>query len=567
MEKIERIKEKIKNATGKEKVSLLNDLAFANNQSEPKKCHEIACKALNLAQKINFTRGKARSNNIIGISFHRRGQYDKALEKYSLALKIYQELKDETDKIASLQNNIGALYEKIGNYDKALNYYYKSLKSWEEQNNKDKICSVYNNIGIVFEKLDDFDNAKKYHHESLKLAKKINDTSKMAISFANLGNIYSHQNELDKALEYHLKALKIKKELGNQRSIAISQTSIGNIYLKKEKNKKALDYFQKSKKIFEDIEDKYGIAYSSLQLGQINYLLEKKDTAKDYFKRSLKIFKKIKAKHSLKDVNQTIAQFYENEANYKKALKHYKVFNELQRELLDEKKSQQINELQIKYETEKKEKEKEIFKLKNDELTEEIEKRIKTQQALEKSKLELKKINNKLEIISVTDELTGVYNRRKFNSHLKKEWKRAIREKESISLLIFDIDYFKYFNDTFGHLEGDKLLKKIAQSTKNIFKRPVDLFVRYGGDEFAAILPNTDKKGAQILADECQKCVEDMKISNEASKISDHVTATVGFTTLKPQVGQKLTDLIKFADNALYKAKSEGRNKVKFAND
>jgi len=567
MEKIERIKEKIKNAIGKEKVSLLNDLAYSHNQSELKKCEKIATKAYHLAQDLNFTKGEARSNNIIGISLHRRGEYNKALEKYLLALKIYQELEDETGKMASLQNNIGALYERIGNYDQALNYYYESLKSWEEQKNKAKICSVYNNIGIVFEKLDDFDNAKKYHHESLKLAKKINDTSKMAISLANLGNIYSNLNELDKALEYHLKALKIKKELGNQRSIAISKTSIGNIYLKKEKNKKALDYFQKSNKIFVDIEDKYGIAYSSLQLGQINYLLEKKDTAKDYFKRSLKIFKKIKAKNSLKGVNQTIAKFYEDEGNYKKALKHYKVFNELQRELLDEKKSQQINELQIKYETGKKEKEAEIFKLKNNELKKEIEKRIKTQQALKKSKLELKKLNKKLKIISVTDELTGVYNRRKFNSHLKREWKRAIREKESISLLIFDIDYFKYFNDTFGHLEGDKLLKNIAQSTKIIFKRPVDLFVRYGGDEFAAILPNTDKKGAQILADECKMCVEDMKIPNQSSKISDYVTVTVGFTTLKPQVNQKPTDLIKYADNALYKAKSEGRNKVKFAND
>ncbi|MBS3740981.1 MAG: PAS domain S-box protein [Candidatus Cloacimonetes bacterium] len=191
-----------------------------------------------------------------------------------------------------------------------------------------------------------------------------------------------------------------------------------------------------------------------------------------------------------------------------------------------------------------------------------ITERKKAELALKKSQEKYKQLSEKMRRASVTDELTGVANRRHFNEHLEKEWKRAIRENEPISLIIFDVDYFKTYNDNFGHLEGDKCLEKIAKATKDIFKRPADLFARYGGDEFTAILPNTDKKGVLFLAEECRRCVEILKIENKNSPVSDYVTITLGCATLQPNLASKSEKLIKKADNALYKAKQEGRNRV-----
>ena len=196
-----------------------------------------------------------------------------------------------------------------------------------------------------------------------------------------------------------------------------------------------------------------------------------------------------------------------------------------------------------------------------------ITERKKAELALKKEQKRYKELSEELKIASITDELTGVANRRYFNTHIENEWYRAVREKAPLSLMIFDVDYFKTYNDTFGHLEGDKCLQKIAKALKDIFKRPGDLFARYGGDEFAAILPNTNQNGVIFLAKECCRSIELLDIKNEKSPIHDLVTVTAGCASLKPDVGERSERLIKLADKALYQAKEKGRNGFEYKGD
>jgi len=176
---------------------------------------------------------------------------------------------------------------------------------------------------------------------------------------------------------------------------------------------------------------------------------------------------------------------------------------------------------------------------------------------------ELVEANKKLELLSQTDGLTGLANRRLMDEFLDREWLRAIRHRSPISLLIIDIDFFKAYNDHYGHPEGDECLKRVAGKLKKLAHRPGDLVARYGGEEFAVILPDTEK--ALGVAEHCCHAVEDLRLIHEYSDASEHVTVSIGVCTWVPDKGTDPSILIETADRALYMAKESGRNRVEIA--
>ena len=175
----------------------------------------------------------------------------------------------------------------------------------------------------------------------------------------------------------------------------------------------------------------------------------------------------------------------------------------------------------------------------------------------------LQKTNEKLSTLSLVDGLTNIANRRGFDKKLQEEWHRSSRTKRPISLLLVDIDFFKIFNDTYGHLAGDDCLRTIGLILKNIAHRSSDLPARYGGEEFAVILPETDKQGAYAIAELIHEQVAQREIPHKTSDISQYLTVSIGLATLREVTSIKSPiELIKIADEQLYKAKHEGRNKT-----
>jgi two-component system, chemotaxis family, response regulator WspR len=178
---------------------------------------------------------------------------------------------------------------------------------------------------------------------------------------------------------------------------------------------------------------------------------------------------------------------------------------------------------------------------------------------------ELMIANEELRRISFLDGLTGIANRRYFDEFLEREWHRAKRGKTSLALLMLDVDCFKNYNDTYGHLAGDECLKKIATLLKATMKRPTDLAVRYGGEEFAVVLPDTNVEGARIVGEKIRRGVEQLGISHKNSSISKVVTISIGIATMSVIDGGEPITMIADADNALYQAKQCGRNQIKIA--
>ncbi|WP_207707019.1 diguanylate cyclase domain-containing protein [Heliorestis acidaminivorans] len=180
--------------------------------------------------------------------------------------------------------------------------------------------------------------------------------------------------------------------------------------------------------------------------------------------------------------------------------------------------------------------------------------------------LELKKYRDILKESSRIDGLTGISNRRRFDEALSAEWRRALRYGSSLSLIMIDIDHFKNYNDSYGHLGGDECLRQVAQSLHSIPKRPLDLVARYGGEEFACLLPETEFTWALKIAEDLRSNVLALQLPHKSSPLSEQVTVSLGLTTLIPQKGQEAQFIIEEADRALYTAKEAGRNQVSWSN-
>jgi len=174
----------------------------------------------------------------------------------------------------------------------------------------------------------------------------------------------------------------------------------------------------------------------------------------------------------------------------------------------------------------------------------------------------LLEVNQKLEYLSNIDGLTGIANRRYFDKHLLQEWEKAKSYAAPLSLIMFDIDYFKKFNDTYGHLVGDACLKSIAEILNQIMEMTECFPARYGGEEFAIILPGTTIKKGNQIAEQIRNAVEGLLLPHALSDVFPFVTISVGLASLIPNSQTRPEDLIAIADTALYDAKMEGRNRI-----
>jgi len=186
---------------------------------------------------------------------------------------------------------------------------------------------------------------------------------------------------------------------------------------------------------------------------------------------------------------------------------------------------------------------------------------------LTETRRQLEHRNRDLERISALDTLTQIANRRRFDLALRQEWRRCARDESPLSLVFCDIDYFKRFNDTYGHQAGDECLVRVAQAMEESLNRPADLVARYGGEEFIALLVDTGSEGARMLAERMRAKVESLDVEHRASGVAAHLTVSLGVASIVPKPAVRPEDLVDLADRALYAAKAGGRNRVASADE
>jgi diguanylate cyclase (GGDEF)-like protein len=179
-----------------------------------------------------------------------------------------------------------------------------------------------------------------------------------------------------------------------------------------------------------------------------------------------------------------------------------------------------------------------------------------------RNQIQAKRYMDMLEELAFEDPLTDIANRRSYEEMLSKTWKQAVRENKSLSYIMFDIDYFKEYNDHYGHGAGDECLRKVAHVLKECAKRPFDLAARYGGEEFVVILYDSDRNGAKLVAEKIIKKISELNIPHEHSPIAPYLTISAGYTSIQPTHAVEPEEAARRADQALYHAKERGRNQA-----
>ena len=187
------------------------------------------------------------------------------------------------------------------------------------------------------------------------------------------------------------------------------------------------------------------------------------------------------------------------------------------------------------------------------------------EQQVQERTIALQQANQELERIATLDGLTQVANRRRFDVYLEQEWQRLSRDQQPLSLILCDVDYFKRYNDRYGHPAGDYCLQRVAAVMQDMIKRPADLLARYGGEEFAMILPQTNRWGAAQVAELVRSSIQQQRIPHADSPIGEFISVSVGVATVFPMVDADPEELVTAADKALYSAKQQGRDRVCFA--
>jgi len=200
-------------------------------------------------------------------------------------------------------------------------------------------------------------------------------------------------------------------------------------------------------------------------------------------------------------------------------------------------------------------------------LKREIDRRKAREAELLRMTEQLEMINKTLENLINIDSLTDVGNRRYFDKLLENEWQRAARRSDPIALLMIDIDDFKSFNNAYGRHKGDQCLRQVATALNEVIKRAGDFVVRYGGEEFAVVLPNTDSDGAVAVAEQLRSVIDGLKIPHEQSSLGEILTVSIGIAAGVPRQGSDQRLIVAAAESALYVAKGEGRNRIRVAND
>jgi diguanylate cyclase (GGDEF)-like protein len=564
---IDSLEIKLQKASGIEKIEILNSLSEHYRENSPEKSIGYGNQALEISKKINNKKLQADALNNIASGYYFLSEYDEALKYYQKSLSINEEIKNFVG-VAKVLNNLGLVHRRINNLDKALEYYLQSLKIEEEIENEKGISMSLCNIGNFYYDTDDYSKALEYYLQALAIYEKIRDDKGIATILNNIGIVYDESKDYYIALEYYLKSLDIEEELGNKNGIATTSNNIGLVYYNLGIPDKALEYLFKSLRITEEIGEKYGIANTCINIGKLYAVIDNFDNSILYLNKGLQLSNEIGAIDLKIDAYSLLSDVYSDNKNYKKALEYNTLYSNEKEKIYDRENQKIFTKIESRFETDKKDQE--INNLKKTSylyiiyflifiLIIIVSIIIFTKYRFrEKIIKEMQIVNEQLKQIARTDPLTRLSNRRGILEKIEYEKHRFERSGRPFVLIMSDIDDFKSVNDQHGHECGDYVLKSLSHLMIS-FLRKQDVVGRWGGEEFLFLLPETTLIGGKGLAEKLRKKIANNQFYFKGSVVNITMSFGVSLYNVKDA---DTDDYIRKADQALYKGKKQGRNRV-----
>lgn len=544
-----------------DRVHHLNARSKEHSFSSPKEALRLAQEAYKLSLELDYKRGIAESLLMTGYACRTLSNYVESMAGLMEALDIYRDLEEFEGQMRVL-NLMGISYFYLSRYEIALENFKKSLGFAERLQNKNLEASILNNIGEIYRELGKPKDSIEYYFNALKISEGLGIKQNVSVISMNIGHIHNDAGEYDKALEYYDKSLKVSREINDHISMGEVLTKIGQLYERLNEREKALGFYEESMGVLEECGNRFYQIDVLISLGSYYIKQKEFDKGSVYLNRALDYAEDLNAYKKVYSAHMLLAECCESCGDFAEALYHHKRFHEIEKKVITDNLEERLKVITVEYKLDKLQKESEIYRLKNIELkqvnemlNDEITARIELQEHLEQA-------NKKLEHLSYIDELTNIPNRRIFNEVIKKQWSHCSREAIPLSVILLDIDYFKNYNDNYGHLAGDECLRKVAQTLAESMKCSYDFIARFGGEEFGIILPGTGFESSIMLAEQMRISVESLRLKHEFSCISPYITISLGVATVLPEKHMSCHELINASDKQLYKAKQEGRNRV-----
>lgn len=534
-----------------------------------------------IAERAGDGLGLGRAVNTLGVVAQRTGQALEAVGHFERSLELFRAAGSQPD-VATALNNLGFVHgTDLADYETSLEYHIEALRAREALNDPNNIALSLNNIGIVYGRLGEHARALQYFEQSLELRRKSGSTNRSAGTLSNVGDIYLELGDHAKAFASHSQSLDLRRTLGDKPGVANALKNLGLVYTAMRKPLEARRHFSEALTISRAIKDRTTEVHVLLGLAGLEQQLARGPEAAALASQALEIARGAGLRELQRRSWRHLAAAEELAGRPAAALAAFKEFKTLEDRIFADDKALRIDMLERRYQAEKHQAENE---------------RLRAQQALNvleasRSRLQRNAVagagvlmlligitlyrrrSDAARIaadLSVTDALTGLKNRRYVQQTIEADVASALRRARTepdagLVFILLDVDHFKVINDTYGHKAGDAVLVGVADILRSAC-RASDTVVRWGGEEFLVICRATPIRDAAVLAERLRSAVEAHPFAPGGVPV--RATCSLGFASL-PAHGRDLTweQAVALADDALYEAKRQGRNRAVRAGD
>jgi diguanylate cyclase (GGDEF)-like protein len=540
-------------ASRRDEISTLAELAWQLRFSKTKKAKTLAKKAIKLAQgeyfaKKPYNEGLAAGLVALASIESQNGQIESGVKNCLEAISLLENFPSSKTN-ARVWQTLSWNSFFLGDYTSAQHQALKSLDLSSRLNLKIEKAWALDTVASAYGISKDFQNALQAHREAIHIFQDDNDVDGIIRATNNMAMTLHMMEDYQTALAWAKQNLQIIRKWERKHEELNAACTIAQILIGLKRLDDAENYLGvalTASKVLDNTDIFHVIIF--MELARLSQMRGDLKNAKINLFEALKIAKRTKQKMDVGKCHQNLAEIFEQEGDYKHSLEHMKEFLSIHEDAVGERAAIRMSILSFTHQIETSRQEAEIYRLKAEQLHSEVEKQKRTSELLE--------------TVSKTDSLTGIANRRHFDERLSQEYSRHSRTGNQLSLIMLDIDHFKLFNDTYGHIKGDACLKRVAQAIQTRVNRSTDMVARYGGEEFACILPDTNNHAAIMIAERIRQAILGLGIPHTTSPVADRVTASLGVVTATCHQSVEPSKLIEFADQQLYSAKESGRNKI-----
>jgi diguanylate cyclase (GGDEF)-like protein len=524
-----------------ERVRQLIERGFSLVESDPEGARELFMEGLGLVGAGGMHEEEGRALYGLGECARVSWDYPLAIDKYSEALKHAAHARDLTLKGRCLRR-LGDMHYFLTSLDLSLKYYLRALRIYDDLDLSDEesgaqlqSAHLLSAIGNVLKLSGDLNGSMDYYRRSLEAYRELDHAPCIPGVSYNIATIMQERGRLEEAEKAYTESLREAERREDGYLVSLTQNSLGSVCLAKEDYEKAEEHFRSSLSTSEKMNRKSGILVSLMKLQELHRAKGEPEEALKLAQRAEELANELGDRAKLGEVLRERSRACELTGDHRSAYQSLRDFVEIQKEQLSEKRLRQIDVLRLYYETEERERKIEQLNLAN---------------------LELARAYSEAEELTRTDALTGLGNRRAALEWLANRQELFNRTGRGFSLILADIDRFKSCNDSFGHDAGDEVLIQLAARMKRALRKN-DLAVRWGGEEFLILLPETHMEDAALVADNLRRTIQAEPF--QAGEHTIPLTMTFG---LCQGGGVPVEAAIRNADRAMYRGKHLGRNRV-----